>query len=307
MTFKDTLFILSSIITIALSSCNNDIFVDEINIDQDEIVIDGDGGTATITIPTSNLKRYGFYLYEGENFTYYDADGKVMTDYAGRADIARINYSGVWLNFDVYRDKNKLTFTSTENAGNTSTFTLFLDYGYTVKRMKLKINAGQTMSISDFEYRTAEAHTVDTVLTRSYTTHLVNDDDTACVVGIEPYQTLKAMASFVTLQSWLNTWEYRVQIPALVDGKWQLGDEYKIIFGAKMYYTTEDRENPTIYPIKIAAHSKVGAKVTVSYETIVVPFTVTTTTPVTKRTYSVDGVCAVSEPVDYNVTVTDEN
>ena len=90
-------------ILLTATSCNDDIFTDRTTPTQNEITIDGDGGSHTIKIQTKGLQWIGIDTYGGNpGITCYDKTGSIIPPESPASETARINLTSPLAIFDIY-------------------------------------------------------------------------------------------------------------------------------------------------------------------------------------------------------------
>lgn len=289
------------------TSCNNDIFIDDITPGETEVTIDGDGGTASVRFEPKALQHISIDTYGSpSDITYYDHSGNIIESDSPVSDVARINYTGRSFIFDIYIKKDILTFISTERAGGSSSMIVpvRLDYGFTVEFIDVYVTPGQPAEISHFSYDMSDLRAIPlTEIKRSATT-FTNSSGTDAIYGEMPFINLRGTVDFTPQQSWLNGYNIEVPYPVMNDdASWSISTEKTDIrIGTTMKYIPDylDRTLRINYTVPDGATVRFTCEV--PFTGAEVPFTVTVRNPVSGREFYGEGMCRVSQPVEeYNI------
>lgn len=138
-----------------LVACNDGVFVDEdLPADDVKTSIDGDGGEAKFNISMKHLQSISIDRYDGmAQFKCYDRSGQEIPPDSPLADLHKIAYESIWLNYEIIIDGNAIKIKSIENC-STSDFTesIRLEYSYATRFIKVTIKAGQPMYLENCRY-----------------------------------------------------------------------------------------------------------------------------------------------------------
>ncbi len=161
-------YLLLCILSTFIAACNNDVFIDDRKPSAEELTLDGDGATASLSFQTDHLNGLKIKTpYDFAHHVYYSADGKVIRESSGYTapfidsddsyDIPR--YIEITTEEDmrlkVELKGNEIILTVIDNPyGINMTGYIELEYGYKIDEISFSINPGQPTlyRITDITY-----------------------------------------------------------------------------------------------------------------------------------------------------------
>lgn len=251
----------------ALFGCNRDIFLDEPDWeDFKDITIDGDGGEATLHIPTKDLKYFGFDLMsESKQYcTYYNAQGDIIDPNSPVSDIARIVFETRFSKLELRKEGSRLTIRSIcSTSQDDSHWIIRLEYTYGVRSIDFKVLPGRPLRLVEVVYD--EMVIDDRAKVSSLREGFTNNGPLPQTLTIRPY--LNELASIlvepVAWSSWLNAERFDMPVPMYVNGEWIIKPKNGIRPGNRFTYEGPDRF--TKIDIDIPEYSSVNVFTDVVY------------------------------------------
>ena len=304
--------ILSALTALAsiLSACNNDIFVEDTRPSEKEIVLEGDGGIHTLTIQEKGLQKIALDIYGNSNnsITYYDKNGNIIPPETPVSEIARINYTNIYIIFDILLEGNSMTLHCTElTAGNEWDVPIILDYGYCLEYINVKIQTGRPMELLRIDYDMAQSEVSEKIKDDAGTVY-INNSEQVLKVGVRPYMTQQASSVLAPEYSWAKYINVETIMPVYAGDKWVLSESAIAAMTAETrYYFPESIDRLMTVPLEIPAHSATRVTCSITYSNIKVPFYATFINPVSQREFHTSGTYIASEPVDYKIHIENVN
>ncbi|MDE6394982.1 MAG: hypothetical protein K2K77_06545, partial [Duncaniella sp.] len=163
------LYISTILLTVALlTACNGDIFLDETALPPEpDITLEGDGGSAVITIPLKDLQGIGFRYFDTQrNTTYYNAAGEIIDSNSPVSEISLIVYETDFSRFEIHRQGSRLilkSVCSTFKYENHDEIELEYRYGY--RRIQVTILPGKPMKLESVDYYGPMMYNTETTVT----------------------------------------------------------------------------------------------------------------------------------------------
>ncbi len=292
-------------ILLTATSCNDDIFTDRTTPTQNEITIDGDGGSHTIKIQTKGLQWIGIDTYGGNpGITCYDKTGNIIPPESPASETARINLTSPLAIFDIYINGNKLTFHSTENVTNQSNhIAITLEYEHTLEFINVYASPGTPQQLSEFEYAMEQISVDNNAKTDISANTYTNKGGMPMRAELRPYIGQQAWVELEPEYSFANYINISVPLPTHSDGKWILSDEKQIMTASKRYYMPDAVDRMFKVPIEVPPYSTITATCRITYSKAVVPFKMTIINPVSGRQFTTRGTCTATEPVNYDISL----
>ncbi len=306
MTVNLRIHMISALACLPLMACNNDIFVEDSSPSQNEVEIEGDGGTCSIEIKTKALKD--IYVSSGDSYntqtTYYDRQGNPLEDNYTITELGSINYSSMWVLLDVDIDGNRLTIRSTENSSRTEqNIYISLDYGHVVENIKVNMLPGKPMETEYLIF--AENHLNVTPISKIESTAQSMHNNTSITQRIEfhPYLEKEGIALLDHENPQINSLEVKTSLPTYINGRWIMddGEQHAMSLGQSHRYFPKGLQRDLTVSVEVAPYTNLRAVCGVEYSSITVPFFASFINPVSGRTFLETGVCTVSEPVGYRI------
>ena len=301
---KVTITIIASL---PLAACNNDIFVEDSSPSANEVVIDGDGGIATVTYKEKDLKHIdiGSSTDAGNSYIeYYNKTGEKVDGTWPSADLSLIHYESMWITFDVAIKDNVLSLYSTENSSETEQeIFVSLDYGYVVETINVTLLPGEPMRMTSLVFVDNRLDVIPISKIESEAQTMRNNSQVTQHLEFKPYRDKKGVALLDPEDFWANHLEVEVALPAYTDGKWVIegGERCWMRLGERLTYMPKHTPKDLTVSVEVPPYTTVRAVCGVEYSSATVPFFVHFINPVSGRGYMESGVCTVSEPVGYRI------
>lgn len=297
-----TLFLIIGL-AVFMTACRNDVFVDEPDVPQDlEATVEGDGGSASFTIVVSGLDRISVDLLSEQmrNCTYYGYSGEIIPRDSPASEVGKIVYDNGRIEFVITKEGNHLCFESVTNTIGDASWTIRLDYAYTVKFIEVDVLAGKPMELLSVDY-TTEVEIKERAETKTFKSVFNNNGESVYSIELRPY--LNAQASILVepdfSQTWVNGEEYTISVPVYTDGEWQM-QPHKIRPGSSYKYSRPDYMMVDRI-IDVAPSSSVSIFEEIIYDGAVCRGTMRFVNPVTDRRIDVDFKCTSLYPVSYEI------
>ena len=268
------------ILSLYVTSCNSDIFIDKNMEMPDNLVInlEGDGGYESVEYQPRRLLHIYINLFEAEKmFTFYNKEGEVVTDDCPADEISYIQYNDPFCEFSVGFSGNTISFSCLQNCtGSALTVPLVLEYDYAVKNITVTVQPGMPMSLFLWDYD--DAYTVEeNVDTRTFTGTYNNSTNDPVIVYVEP-----------TFQITLNDEE-----------EWSLRDIGTITLGRYINYDAVS-SNARV-PVTVPAQSSVRINVQVFFDAATFTGNMQFISPVYGNTHETPFTCHILEPSDFKI------
>ena len=230
----------------AITACNSDIFIDEPDLPEvQDIKIDGDGGEATITIPTKNLEHIGFDLMSTEEqyCKYYNASGELIDSKAPASEVHLIVFETKFTKLELIKEGSRLTIRSIcETYQANAHWTIRIESSYGVRFIELTCLPGTPLKLVEVIYND-DMITNDRAKVTTFRDGFTNNGPLQQTFTIRPY--LNELASILvepyTLNSWIQGERFNMPVPMYVGGKWVIQNKDGIDPGSKYTYEGPDR------------------------------------------------------------------
>ena len=269
MFYKNLLLPVLLCLLLLTTGCNNDIFVDEPPLGEDEIgaTIDGDGGETSFKIPFKGLEHISIdVMSEAERYcTYYNAAGEVVDRKSPASMVSRIVFESDFTKFEIEKDGKTLRIVSVCSTSEyESTWTIRLEYSYGVRFIYIKTLPGKPLKLMDITYpEPLKINDKEKVVTTRET--FTNNGPLPQTIEVRPY--LNELATIIVDPDrsgfWISAQKWTMPVPVYVNDKWSIIDKPEIMPGVRYYYERPDRFIKI--PIDIPAYSKVTIITDVTY------------------------------------------
>lgn len=299
--------IAAAISLLAVTSCNNDVFVKPTAPSSCEVVLDGDGSLARIKFQPSGLQYIYFDVFSGQSgYTYYDRAGREIAVNSPAKDVARISYNNIAMAFNVYVDGDELTFECVENTVQTNpmNFSLRLDYGFGTEIVHLKLMPGQPLECTDFSYDINALNTYEeeTRVTDQMTLH--NESSLTQVMELWPYLNVLGSVDLTPEETWAKGENVPVRIPYFNGTEWTVPETATGLTIYRDYsFTPAGIDWMMRVKVDVPPLSTVTAQAVVHYYSVSTQFTATFRAPVSGREITTKGIMKVKQPSDYEIQV----
>ena len=238
--------LLATLLILTMTGCNGDIFLDEPDMPEDQcITIEGDGGVATVKIPTKELEYLGLDLMSMSKryCHYYNAAGEEIDSKSPASEVARILFETKFTKLELTRHGSELTVRSICRAsqGN-DIYDIRLEYSYAVHFIHVEILPGKPIQLVDVIYRD-DMEVSDRAKVTSFREGFHNQGPLPQTVTLLPY--LNELATILVEpeyhESWLRGERFDMPVPMYVDGEWRMIQKDGICPGTKYSYEGPDR------------------------------------------------------------------
>lgn len=250
------------ICVIALSGCNNDVFLDNHDMPEYEsVAIDGDGGEMVFTASLDDLEYFGFDImsFEEHCYKHYNFAGEEIDRGSAPQEVSRIVYETDFSKMELVRNGSTFTVRSICNASRWNSYkTLRFEYSYGVRFKEIEILPGRPLEIVDVAYpdgvRVMERARVSTCGVMFH-----NGSSLSQSVELRPY--LNELASVLVVSddpsSWINGERFRMPVPVYVGDGWRMVETDGIVPGTRLSYEGPDRMTVANVDVPPLSHVKI--------------------------------------------------
>lgn len=305
---KSVYIILFAFLAVALCGCNSDIFIDEPDWeDFKEITIEGDGGEATLHIPTKDLKHFGFDLMsESKPYcTYYNAEGDIIGSDSPASEITLIVFETKFRKLELRKEGSGLTIRSIcATSQDDSHWIIRLEYTYGARSIEFTVLPGRPLRLVEVVYDDMVID--DRAKVSSLREGFTNNGPLPQTLTIRPY--LNELASIlvepVAWSSWLNGERFDMPVPMYVNGEWVIKPKNGIRPGNRFTYEGPDRF--TKIDIEIPEYSSVNIFTDVVYSGVKVSGCMVFHNEILDLTFSEDIKVTSLYPVRHEIRIEDK-
>ncbi len=296
-----------------LTACNNDIFIDEpLPADEDlNVVIEGDGGEATVRISTKDLQsielRYGGIEWTGDCI-FYNHKGEIVPSSTPIKDVSKIVCENSSEHYELVINKNSITIRSFENLlPNDSHQNICLNYSYTTEFIHLTILKGQGYEVYDVKY---DDIVVDvTPIMKSERETFINNGPLTQTMEVWPMLQAQSDAYGTVILDYntpLSLYGYTFNMPVLTHSAlgWEIANHDGVKIGEKYRISIPnllDRVN-----VDVAPNSKLTVKSVVTITQASACGHMTLRAPISGKLYTVDFKCEATFPEGYEVIIEED-
>lgn len=299
-------FISSCLLMLLAAGCNNDVFLDETPLPDDDSLsatIDGDGGEVSFHIPTAQLEHFGPDEFsEGKKYlTFYNVEGDIVGSESPASVVSRIVYANDFNKYEILKDGNTLTVRSICNTSGYGGFHIRLEYSYGTRFIYISLTSGKPLQLIDVQYPDGMI-TEDRAKVTTNRFGFTNQGPLPQRVEVRPY--LNEVASILVDAS--KNWAYDkldLLVPVYVDGQWEFRKKNGIRPGFRFTYDGPDRF--TKVDVDIPADSKVNVITEVFYSRAAARGVMTFLNEILDIRMSVDFTVTSYYPVNYEIRVED--
>lgn len=244
---KYTIYLLFLLLAFtAITGCNSDIFIEDTDLPEiQDVMIEGDGGEATFTIPTKHLEHIGFDLMSTEEqyCKYYNARGELIDSKSPASEVHRIVFETMFTKLELIKEGARLTIRSICQTDRQDThWTIRIEYNYGVRFIELTCSPGTPIRLIEVIYND-DMITDDRAKVTSFRDGFTNNGPLQQTFIIHPY--LNELASILvepyTQNSWIQGERFNMPVPLYVGGKWVIQNKDGIEPGSKYTYEGPDR------------------------------------------------------------------
>ena len=294
--------VFSLIISLVISACNSDVFIDGPDSPTEkEFYIEGDGGEISFNISRKGLVRISIdHVSDDRGYTYYNSNGEEIPEKSPVSELARIHYENRWIMYDVEIEGDKLTFKSIENCQDILNHTIRLEYDYTTRFILVNTTAGLQTEVLRVEYDKTLGN-IDNSQTRTKTLTVNNSSSNPTTIGIKPYIGIQSAGIVEPEERWARYLKLKMPVPTFVEGKWLLTDDKEITLASSLYYFTPDWDIST--DVEIPANKKADILTTVTMSKLNAHGMIEYVNPISERHFTTSFTCTFVEPIDYDINL----
>ena len=284
------------------AGCNSDVFVDGPLMPQEQtLTVDGDGGSQSLKID-KGLKYLGVNLYDSQSggFSYFNAAGEMIPADSPARDVARIAFDDGFAQFSIYLNGKEITVKSVCNPLGKRFYTVWLDYGYTMRYLLVNIAAGEPLEMVAAHY-VEELNITDKARTQTRSMIYENGGDNTLEAYLAPYDDAPVVGRMEldSFSSWADDGEYTLALPMWSDGKWQLKDFQGLRSGEEVRMSRPGKVEDV--KITVPPHTRMRVYTYVYYTLAVTNGTMTFRNAVTGEETPAWFTVSTYYPMSYNV------
>jgi len=290
----------------AAAACNDGVFVDGVADAPEltEATVGGDGDEVTFGIQTRGLLAVSVdHTSDFRGVTCHDRDGNEIPEDSPASQLARISVRAISLSYDIDLDGSRLTLRTIEHPDQyEANVAIRLEYDYTVKYIHVAVLPGKPLALVAVDYDGGIDITPggDAPATFTYD----NRTSLPQIYLARPWFGKQGRGMVDVADQWAHYLQVEMSVPASAsDGSWAFGAPRGVSLGATFY--TSPRDPDFGVPVEIAPHSQVCILTTVAFTTATARGRMTFRAPVSGAEYTTAFVVEVTEPTDYEITLSD--
>lgn len=298
-----------SVIAVALCfGCNSDIFVEPVQEIEDSVfILDGNGGSASFTIPMVGLRNVRFdseITYVG--VSYFDKDGDYLAN-PTLANVAKVVYASPVFCLEFNIDGDRIEAKALDNTTSESIKVwISLEYEYTTQFVEFIIGPGRPLEIDHLGYD------IISPVSGQYTDRGIphtfnNNSDLTQRIVIYPYK--EAMSKIRLIIDDYEYWWARgvtgeIAVPLYSDGEWIDSETNvaEVIIGDITQFYSPNVDVDEKYIIEVPPHTKVTTVTTVTYAVLDVTYLGDLKQPGSGMIFFIQGKCRLAQPIAYTIT-----
>lgn len=265
---KSIYLIFLALAALTLGGCNSDIFIDDSGFEEvEDLTIEGDGGEATVKMPTKNLVHFGFDLMSSsmQYCQYYNEKGDIIESNSPAKEVSRIVFQTTHSKLELLKSGSRFTIHSVCHASKYPThWSIRFEYDYGPRFIELEVLPGAPIRLVEVIYND-DMITNDRAKVTTMRESFTNDGPLPQLYKIRPY--LNELASILVeperYESWTKGETFTMPVPVYVNGEWEIRPKEGIRPGDK--FTYEGPNRMTEVTLNVAADSKVSVQTDVVY------------------------------------------
>lgn len=198
---------LGTVLSIQLSGCNGDIFVDsEVLPEISKITIEGDGGEWSTPISRKGLVRMYIKVdYDEEKYVnYFDVNNKITDETCPASDLENIIYENPIRYYSISFYGDMLYISSWYNAAEEKHFGVYLEYDYGVKQIDVTVSKGTPLQFLYQIPTSQEIEVEEDIETISHSISFSNGSSITQFFNVYPYAETSATCMIKTDAEWAN-------------------------------------------------------------------------------------------------------
>lgn len=247
-------------ILLMATACNSEVFLDEPDIPEEtSLTLEGDGGEATVFIPTKALKCITLDLMsEAEKYcTYYNLQNEPVGRDVAPSQLGSIVYETNSIGLKIIKNGSQITIRSICNTNVfTYHYTLRLEYDYGMRFINFDITPGQPMTLVGIEYD-PQLHVIDDGRIVTSHTRYTNNSSLPQTIEVMPYLNRYAMTLVEPAPDgeWANHETLTMKVPVYNAGTWELVEREGVKIGETLQYSVPHQMLQE--PVTVPANSEV--------------------------------------------------
>lgn len=295
------------ILTVTLTGCNSDIFIEDTGFDNNgelTATIDGDGGSAVFTIPVKGLVSISFDLTSSaaKYCIYYNVNRDRVQPGIPASELGMIVFDNDYFGYSLTKNGDRLTVESQASPFFGNKIVIRLEYDYAIRFITVNVKEGRPIEFLGATYN-SELNVTDNakVITRSTTFH--NNSSLQQTLDIYPYLQEQASILIDNLpyESWVKSERLTMLVPVMEDGKWTLRDKEGIMPGTAYKYMRPDYDMTEI--IDIPPYTSVKILTEITYSMATAPCTLIFCNQALEREIEFDCTVTSYYPVSYKTRI----
>lgn len=245
---------------LCVSGCNSDVFLDEPDLPEEtSVTIEGDGGEATVSIPTKALKCISFDMMSDEEkyCTYYNLQSEPVGRDVAPSQLGSIVFESNFVAFKIIKDGSRLTIRSICHTFDyTYHYTLRLEYDYGTRFINFDIIPGQPIILVGIDYN-PQLHVIDDGQIVTSHTRYANNTSRPLTVEVMPYLNRYATTLVEPDRDgeWVKYEILSMKVPVYNGSTWELAEQEGVKIGETLQYSVP-HQMMTV-PVTVPANSEV--------------------------------------------------
>ena len=265
---KTMAYIGALLAVVIISSCNSELFIDDIDLpDVSDVTIEGDGGEWSTAFSRKGLSRIriDYSSHDKEYVRYFSVEGPEVDADCPASELGSIVYENPKTFYSIGFVGEMMYLTSHYNASDYDMFTIYMDYDYGVtKSINVTLTEGEKLQLVTW-IPTGNMRIEENISKSvTYTTSLTNNS--SLTQKLETYPLLDSRCSDMVMPSeyWANGIVVDLPIPTFngIDWEWR---EYKDVrLGERRDFSPNQSLNHKI-SVEVPAYSKAKISYTLNY------------------------------------------
>ncbi len=241
MKVKQITMIMSMLIGLLFSGCNNDIFIDAQPLpSSSEITVEGDGGSWSTIIPRDGLtsiKMYNPYRDTDGYVTYYDRNNNSINSDCPADELGAIVLENPAQYYVISFYGRKLSIDSYYNCYPTDYIILLLEYDYSgTKEIRVTFTEGKPLNFVTIPI--GEMTVEEDIEAISHRTSFTNNSSLTQTFEVYPFINCNCSHIVIPDESWANKYEVNdMEIPTYTGEEWELHGNYQIRLGERRTFS----------------------------------------------------------------------
>lgn len=298
------------LLTSLFASCNNEVFVEPLPELEDEIFLNGDGGTYSFKVQKKNLQDIKLdNSFDTRACTaFYDKDDELIEVVDKIEDVAKIMYFSERFALEFLINGEEITATALDNTYSADlNVWAGIVYKHVTQYITFHISPGKPLEITYLGYDTLNPVTGQKT-EREIPHHYTNNSSQPQRILIYPYKDHTSRIDFIPLpgMEWVQGAEGNISVPFWNGNRWIKNDTNKveITLGNTAHFNAVNTPVDDVAVIDIPAYSTVTSILSVTYATLNVTYAADTTQPNSGIITTSMGTCTLLQPISYQLDVT---